>query len=74
MSGPPAHRTQKGTGRPSGVPLCTRLCNALGVTLSAVSSGSELMKSGCDSSEVRHSSNEGGCGCVVVIFSQCVEK
>jgi len=66
--------TRKGTDRPSGVPSCTRLCNALSAALSAVSSGSELMKSGCDSSEARCSSNEGGCGRVAMILSLYVEE
>ena len=55
--------------RPSGVPSCTRLCSALSAALSAGSSGSELMKSGSDSSEASCSSNEGGCGPIAMLLS-----
>ena len=45
--------------RPSGVPSCTRLYSALSPTLSAGSSGSELLKSGSESREASCSLNEG---------------
>ena len=57
--------------RPSGVPSCTRLCNALSAVLSLGSSGSELMKSGSDSREASCSLNEGGSGPVAMfLFAQ----